>query len=306
MSHAPRQNLRLLLVDDDAEDAQIFRRRCPEGFVVEHVTQAAAALEHLRRASCDCCFVDYRLGPESGLDLIRDARAQGSRMPLILITGQDLEGLGENALLAGATDFVPKDGIDRETVQRIVRWALIRRHVENRIEADVAADSLTRLASRAAFMIEGEAMVQRARQKAQPLALVLVDLPGLDRVQRTLGRQAADRALLAMAAAARWSARSWDLCARTGADEIAILLPGASIEDARLLAQAVVAHAAARMAPLADAGGIGAAALASLEVRLRHTVASRAAADSCLHNLIERADSALALAAQSGREIVAA
>lgn len=132
------QTLRLLLVDDDAEDAAIFRRRAPANLLVQYAPSYREGLEVLSRGGCDIAFIDYRLGIESGLELIREARARRARVPLVLITGQDVESLGENALLAGATDFVPKDNLDGPTIQRTVRWSLIRRLVENRLEASAA------------------------------------------------------------------------------------------------------------------------------------------------------------------------
>jgi len=140
--------LRLLLVEDDAEDALLFQRRCPPHFRIRHVTALEPALLAMREETCDLCFADYRLGAETALDLVRRARAEGLRMPIVVMTGQDLESLGENALLAGATDFTPKDGLDSVTIQRLARWALIRRHVENRREDVLAEQAIAQLMSR--------------------------------------------------------------------------------------------------------------------------------------------------------------
>ncbi|TXH06278.1 MAG: response regulator [Nevskiaceae bacterium] len=132
--------LRILLVEDDAEDALLFRRRCPPQAQVQQVSDAAAALIAARAGGLDVCFCDYRLGAESGLDVVRAFRAEGLRIPVVMITGEDIEALGENALLAGATDFIPKDDLDAATIGRVARWALIRRHVENRRE-DALSDA---------------------------------------------------------------------------------------------------------------------------------------------------------------------
>lgn len=137
--------MNLLLVEDDIEDALLFQRRCPANFHVRHVTTIELALAAIRSGDCDVCFTDYRLGSVSGLDLIRIARSEGSRLPIIVITGQDLESLAENALLAGATDFVPKDDIDTATIQRLARWSLIRRHVENQHEDATNLAAITQL-----------------------------------------------------------------------------------------------------------------------------------------------------------------
>jgi CheY-like chemotaxis protein len=137
--------LNVLLAEDDAEDALLFQRRCPAFMQVKHVQDASSALSALRESSFDICFTDYRLGIDSGLDLVRSARAEHLRVPMVVITGQDLESLGENALLAGATDFIAKDGLTTSEIQRVSRWALIRRHVENRREDALGPDLLEQL-----------------------------------------------------------------------------------------------------------------------------------------------------------------
>lgn len=124
--------LRILLVEDDAEDALLFGKRLPAGFRLVHVREADLALSLLRGGGCDVCFTDYRLGADTGLELVRQVRAEGLNVPMVVITGQDIESLGENALLAGATDFLPKDDLCAASIQRVARWAMIRRIVENR------------------------------------------------------------------------------------------------------------------------------------------------------------------------------
>lgn len=142
------KSLRILLVEDDAEDALLFQRRCPPGFRVQHVESAEAALTALRAGTYELCFTDYRLGTVTGLDLVRSARAEGQRLPIVVMTGQDVDSLGENALLAGATDFLPKDDLSSATLDRVARWALIRRHVENRRVDSVSNELVTRLMGR--------------------------------------------------------------------------------------------------------------------------------------------------------------
>lgn len=142
-----RKTLRILLLEDDHEDAFLFRKRCPD-HVLTHVTSVSSGLVALQETAFDLCFVDYRLGAESGLDFVRAARERHPGLPLIVITGQQIEVLGENALLAGATDFVAKDDLDTVTIDRAIRWSLIRRHVELRRESQADAALISRLMGR--------------------------------------------------------------------------------------------------------------------------------------------------------------
>ncbi len=144
-----RRTVRVLLLEDDHEDAFLFQRRCSDRIAVHHVTTATRALATLADGTFDACFVDYRLGADSGLEFVRTARTRYARIPLIVITGLQIEVLGENALLAGATNFIPKEHLDASTIERTVRWALIRRHVEVHQEHQDRATIISRLMGRA-------------------------------------------------------------------------------------------------------------------------------------------------------------
>lgn len=143
------RSLRLLLLEDDAEDAMLFQRRCPPGYRVHHVTTLDAALRAMREQEFDLCFADYRLGGQTGLDLLRTLRREGLRVPVVLITGQEIDALGENALLAGATDFVSKDDLYTRAIDKVCRRALIRRHADSQRDALAAPELVTALLGRA-------------------------------------------------------------------------------------------------------------------------------------------------------------
>ncbi|MBF0180070.1 MAG: response regulator [Magnetococcales bacterium] len=80
-------------------------------------------------------FVDYRLDNESGSDLIRQLRANGSRAGCILFTGM----AGDEALLeavrAGADDYLRKEDLDLEVLQRSIHHVLEKRRTSQYLEA---------------------------------------------------------------------------------------------------------------------------------------------------------------------------
>lgn len=121
---------RLLLVEDDPEDVAIFRRHLPESSQLTVVTTLAAGLAAVAGGGFNVAFVDYRLGADSGLELVRATRATGNPLAIVVTTGQDIDLLGENALLAGATDFLPKADICTSAIARVTRWAMIRQFAE--------------------------------------------------------------------------------------------------------------------------------------------------------------------------------
>jgi diguanylate cyclase (GGDEF)-like protein len=77
----------------------------------------------------------------------------------------------------------------------------------------------------------------RAHRYQQPLALLLVDLDGLKRINDLHGHQAGDRALLHVAACIRRVLRATDIAARVGGDEFAVLAPQTDHRQAVVLAR---------------------------------------------------------------------
>ena len=120
--------VRLLLVDDDEDDAKAFR---------EHLNALAGAdvhvdwappyedgLEALMVGPYDICIVDYQLGPSDGVELVRAARNKGWRKPVLMLTGQRDRSVDLAAMDAGATDFLVKEDIDAEKLERSLRYAV--------------------------------------------------------------------------------------------------------------------------------------------------------------------------------------
>ena len=139
--------VRVLLVDDDEEDYLIARDLLleAEGGVRFHVDWVAAydeALAALARGEHEVCLLDYRLGPRDGLELLREARARGCTLPVILLTGQGDRDVDVQAMEAGATDYLVKGELNPRLLERAVRYAIERARVEQ------LRQSLTALASR--------------------------------------------------------------------------------------------------------------------------------------------------------------
>jgi diguanylate cyclase (GGDEF)-like protein len=93
---------------------------------------------------------------------------------------------------------------------------------------EASHDALTGLPNRRAFM----GRMMREIDTGAGFALVLCDMDRLKRVNDTHGHEAGDKALRALAAALRGQLRHSDTAYRVGGDEFAVVLPGASVDDA--------------------------------------------------------------------------
>jgi PAS domain S-box-containing protein len=117
----------LLLVDDDELDRMSVRRALRAGGVGAQILEAPDAtrgLELLRSTKVDCAFLDFNMPGRDGLWLVKEARAQGIRTPLIVLTGQGDERTAVELMKAGASDYLAKASITPERVASGLRQAL--------------------------------------------------------------------------------------------------------------------------------------------------------------------------------------
>jgi diguanylate cyclase (GGDEF)-like protein len=106
--------------------------------------------------------------------------------------------------------------------------------------ADLARrDALTGLANRRAFEEALRREVARARRSGDALSVVALDVDNFKRVNDTHGHAAGDVALAEVAARAQRALRAEDLLARVGGEELAALLPGATLAAAAEVAERI-------------------------------------------------------------------
>ena len=99
-----------------------------------------------------------------------------------------------------------------------------RKVLEEQLEYQALHDSLTGLPNRALFMDRLEHAVVRARRRAAKLAVLFMDLDDFKVINDSLGHEAGDRLLVAVAERLRACLRPEDTAARLGGDEFTILL----------------------------------------------------------------------------------
>lgn len=98
-------------------------------------------------------------------------------------------------------------------------------------------DSLTGILNRESILQHARAEWERYARDLQPMSLMLVDMDDLKDINDTLGHNAGDQALIAVARVIDKLKRPYDWFGRYGGDEFMVVLPGASHEDAQTIAQ---------------------------------------------------------------------
>jgi DNA-binding NtrC family response regulator len=104
-----RQDIDLLLVDDDADFRELTEQRfAGAGFRVAGAGDGEAALELARRREFDVAVIDMRLPGMSGLELLKKIREEHPECEVLLLTGQGSIESAVEAMKAGAYDYLTK------------------------------------------------------------------------------------------------------------------------------------------------------------------------------------------------------
>ena len=171
------------------------------------------------------------------------------------------------------------------------------KRVEEELRRLATIDELTELYNRRFFFAQGRRLLERCRQNAQPVGLLLFDLDHFKSINDSFGHEAGDAVLRAVALCCRRTLRPGDLVARLGGEEFAVLLPESDRSQATRVAERLRR------------------ALAALEVpcdrtRIRITVSIGLATPEDtpggLDSLLAAADRALYAAKRGGRDRVVA
>ena len=182
--------------------------------------------------------------------------ADGLAVPLLY--GEAAVGYIE-VVGAKTSTFSDEDIETLRLLAQIVAIALHRAYTYPKPRRDVDHDPLTGLGNRRAYEERIEAELARNRRYKHSFSLALLELGGLESSIDRLGQAAGDEAIVEIATILKRHTRAIDACFRIAADGIAIVLPGTSLDGARILVERCRAH-------IAEAGPLDGAVTASFGV----------------------------------------
>ena len=296
-------NIVALLVEDDDEDAAVFRR-CV-GQLAGHnvaVTRAATesdALSRLAAGRIDLIFLDLNLnGGGSGNHLLNCLQHDKVNIPVIVITGSGDEIQAVEAMKAGACDYLPKNTLSVDLLERTIRNARARHALElerarmiDALEQLSVTDELTGLANRRCLLEKLDEEVRRSERSGSAFALLMIDFDRFKEINDRCGHQAGDDVLRKCADVLKQGVRATDLVARYGGEEFCVVLP---YTTSRAGARCVAERLRQAMEALPDP-------VPTISVGIASWEPGRPASD-----VLHAADAALYKAKEAGRNCVVA
>jgi two-component system response regulator FixJ len=106
---------------------------------------AVAFLEALPEVRSGCVVTDVRMPEMTGIELVRRLKAQGFRLPIVMITGHADVPLAVEAMKAGVADFIEKPFDDEVLLSAI--GAALRDGEKDRQGAAEASEIAARIAT---------------------------------------------------------------------------------------------------------------------------------------------------------------
>jgi two-component system cell cycle response regulator len=286
-----------------AEGSSAARRRMgsalrAEGHNVLEAGGTGQALALCRDRRPDVLVVSAALCERDQLDLLAAVKSDLDvfRTAVVPILPAEVPvATARRWLRLGAHDVLLEPVRDLELIARVQaagRTKILQEELVDqtaRLEEQLFEDPLTRVHNRRFVFGQLAAMISGARRHGRPLAVAMVDLDGFKAINDRHGHETGDSVLVAAAEALQRALRAEDVLGRLGGEEFLAVLPDT---DA-----AAAARAAERLrAAVADAGG---------RVRVTASVGwAVVQPDEQPDDLVRRADDALYIAKQEGRDRV--
>jgi diguanylate cyclase (GGDEF)-like protein len=235
-------------------------------------------------------------GNEACRQLKADPRTKG--IPVIFVTAMDHEEDEAAGLDAGAIDYLTKP-IRASIVKARVRNHVDLKRARDLLESLSITDPLTGLPNRRQFDAVLETEIRRAVRSMNHIGLLMCDLDHFKAYNDYYGHPAGDWCLQEVASVFREKfRRAGELPARYGGEEFAVILPGATPPDARMMGERIRQAIEARRLPHTPAGSIP---WVTLSVGVASVLVAEEASASWL---VQRADVALYASKKAGRNRV--
>jgi len=120
---------RILMVDDDEDDFFLVNTLLQDiagnQYELEWASTYDKAIEAIEKKEHELYLVDYRLGRYTGLDILRHFQQIGYEAPVIMLTGKGDYAIDNEAMMAGASDYLVKGEITGPELERAVRYAIM-------------------------------------------------------------------------------------------------------------------------------------------------------------------------------------
>ncbi|MBI2262147.1 MAG: PleD family two-component system response regulator [Caulobacterales bacterium] len=237
---------RVLIVDDsELQTTKMVEHLAREHRPVAETDPAAALIA--ARGPVDLMIVNVSSAGFDGLRFVAQVRSSEAsrRTPILAVVESSDRPRLLKALELGVNDILPRP-VDPEELMARARTQIKRKRYADFLKEKLdyslemaVTDALTGLHNRRYMAGQLQAMVSRAGQGGDPVAVLVMDIDHFKAVNDGFGHDAGDEVLREFAVRLATNVRAIDLPCRLGGEEFVVVMPGASLDDAARVADRI-------------------------------------------------------------------
>ncbi len=118
----------ILIIDDSEDDRDLYRRLLKKNrdvnWVITEADNGADGIDICKSGEISCVLLDYSLPGRNGLGVLEEMKSLPMRVPVVMLTGQGSEAIAVQAMQEGAQDYLNKNNLSPEAIQRAVLNAI--------------------------------------------------------------------------------------------------------------------------------------------------------------------------------------
>ncbi len=174
--------LRVLLIEDNPGDSRLIQVMLREAgetegpdplpIAVEAVDRLSTALERLSAATFDVILADLGLPDAEGLAVVLQIRDHAPEIPIVVLSGREDRATALQALHEGAQDYLLKGHVEADLLQRALRYAIQRKHIDVEREHLLAREQQARADAEAALRTRDQVLSTVTHDLRTPLAAI--------------------------------------------------------------------------------------------------------------------------------------
>jgi len=129
--------LKILIIDDSPEDRLVYKRYLKQHSKFHYqIIETELGSEGIRLAENeqpDCILLDYHLPDLNGLEVLSQLSRKKISSAVIMLTGQSHPDRDILAIKAGASDYLAKEKLNSQILNRIIRYSIERKGTERKL-----------------------------------------------------------------------------------------------------------------------------------------------------------------------------
>ena len=215
--------IKVLLVEDMLMIAkiteQMLKKSPSNRYAATHKAKLADAVVALKTEDFDVILLDLNLPDSRELDTLARVIEACPEVPIIVLTANNSDEVGLQAVKLGAQDFLLKGDFNYLTLDRAIVYSIERHRLQRTIRQLAVLDELTGLYNRRGFNTLNPDVIQRVKKSDLRGFLCFFDLDRFKQINDQFGHAKGDEALKEFAGTLQSVFRKDSLLVRLGGDE---------------------------------------------------------------------------------------